>query len=799
MLDNERAADVVRFWRSIEMFSPPDVPARKRGKSNGDGWVIDLGPNDPAPWQPDFRPRWDPLPPDKTRIFTIFGGLYDVAHVQSALERVCGRDGKPKDARASDDTTAMFAFKVDADGRLLEGSATLSACAWAIHRLRKPGPDHPSWLDGFEQDERAFVAALDKLALPTFAADETGHGTTASTGAKVGRAVTERVRSAARDAVDAGAKATGTAVTAAVAGAGAALAGPVVSGIAGAVAGTFVEKLLSTRSPTPGGPTPTPRKPPRPPRYELTPATLHEFVEDLAEALEIEELGVGRVHVECTVLSTKSAEKPNQQPFLNSLIADDLARIEEGVRTGKAGGALEAYLRSRRTIPLADRIDVRKQEHRSALVDGVAPRRIPGGRWPAPTDRSLVMSQQFAVNQVMGEFGDRAGVFSVNGPPGTGKTTMLRDVLAGLVVERARRLAELDDPCDAFTDVLETVSVGSGYTERVRRLRPEVTGFEVVLATNSNRAAANVTAEIPGIRAVDGAVDEALAAGYFPEMASHILESQAWGLVAAVLGNRKNRGEFAEGFWWSDEAGMKTVLKRVREKEVEIDDWGAAVARFRQAEQKVADLVRARQHVADAVQQVERWKEELPRREEALAGARTECEHRHARLVQLGGWCDQAHRAYSRGSRSGRTTSRTSPVSGYRCRPGSKPDASGPVGMRSSRSSGIEPDVSSTDSRRSRRGPSSSLRRPSTGGACGPRNWNVRRGAPRRHVGESTRRGTAGRGRSLRKTAPPSRHSRCVPRGPTRISARRGPASSSRPCGCTRRSCSTRRGMPAGI
>jgi hypothetical protein len=641
--DDERAAEVVRFWRAIEMFSPHDVPGRTRGKSNGDGWVLDLGPDDPGPWQPGFRPRWDRLPPDKTRIFTVFGGLYNVAHVQGVLKDVFGTDGKPEDARPADDRTAMFAFKVDAEGRFLENSATLSACAWAMHRLRTPGPDHPRWLDGFEFDERTFSTALDKLAPPKFAASDTA-GTTASFGAKVGSAVAERVRSAARDAVDAGAKATGTAVTAAVAGVGAALAGPVVGGIAGAAAGTFVEKLLSPGSTDPADSPPDQQDPPRAPRYDLTPAALHEFVADLVEALGIQSLGIAGVHVECMVLSTKSAEKPNQQAFLNSFIADDLSRIEDDVRSGKAGGALAAYLSSGRNIPVADRIDVRR--HRSALVDGVAPQRIPGGRWPAPADRSLVVSQQFAVNQLLGELGTRTGVFSVNGPPGTGKTTMLRDVLAGLVVERARRLADLDDPRDAFTDVLEAVSLGSNYTARVRGLRPEVTGFEVVLATNSNDAAANVTAEIPGIEAVEGSADEALAAGYFAELASHILEGNAWGLVAAVLGNRENRGVFADRFWWSDEIGMLAVLRRVRDNQAEVDDWGTAIARFRQAEQAVGELTHARQHVAAAIQQLRRWKAEMPRLEAALADARAECEQRNARVVQLGGWCHQSHGAY---------------------------------------------------------------------------------------------------------------------------------------------------------
>ena len=47
------------------------------------------------------------------------------------------------------------------------------------------------------------------------------------------------------------------------------------------------------------------------------------------------------------------------------------------------------------------------------------------------------------------------GIFSVNGPPGTGKTTLLRDIIAAILVKRAKKMVNFTEPAKAFRKIGE--------------------------------------------------------------------------------------------------------------------------------------------------------------------------------------------------------------------------------------------------------------------------------------------------------------------------------------------------------
>lgn len=248
----------------------------------------------------------------------------------------------------------------------------------------------------------------------------------------------------------------------------------------------------------------------------------------------------------------RSKLKDNQEAateFLNSFYLDDLDRlIDQAEKQQPFGTALTRYLGT--AIRPEGRIDI-LTEH-ATMTQLVSVARLPSARWPAPSKYPLVLAQQAAVAEVLRTLSPDSGILGVNGPPGTGKTTLLCDVIAEIVTERARRIATLDKPSALFEEPVQMAGMKFSPLKRA-----VIDGTSIVVTSNNNNAVKNITQELPA-RAKISPEFEPVA--YFDAVIREIFRAQkvlddekqpidGWGIIAAALGNVGNRRSFAAGFF----------------------------------------------------------------------------------------------------------------------------------------------------------------------------------------------------------------------------------------------------------
>jgi hypothetical protein len=276
------------------------------------------------------------------------------------------------------------------------------------------------------------------------------------------------------------------------------------------------------------------------------------------------------VRIKSFAIIEKNQYETNEEGFLNSFFEKELSMLSREISKGNIGSALKNYLLSDEDLNKVEKIDIRKDKN--IHFRQLSPALFPTSCWPGKGHYPLVFSQQFAINSITQSLMNSTGLFAVNGPPGTGKTTLLRDLIAAVVVERATRLSDLKSPQDAFVDGAMVTWKTGNYKREISIWKEHLSGFGIVVTSYNNGAVENISKETPQ----EGAVDPCwlVQPNYFDDFASRLLEEPAWALVAACLGKKVNKNAFVSRFWYGDKsdtsdglnqalAGFMSYLKKI--------------------------------------------------------------------------------------------------------------------------------------------------------------------------------------------------------------------------------------------
>lgn len=221
---------------------------------------------------------------------------------------------------------------------------------------------------------------------------------------------------------------------------------------------------------------------------------------------ELLRYGVDVTNCRMQILGNIETEATN----LHSFFIDDLEKAKK-IKTANLNAYLYGNKEGRKNLD-SKKDSVNFNPHMFEQI--LQPKNYPLGRFPGNTIYALSLMQQVAVNLSTGF--DNNQMRSVNGPPGTGKTTLLKDVFAQLVVQQAYDIVKLSDHFikgSEKTIYFNCASIGE--------IPEYITENNIVVASSNNGAVQNIVNELPLSKEIDNSlIEELKEADYFREISN---------------------------------------------------------------------------------------------------------------------------------------------------------------------------------------------------------------------------------------------------------------------------------------